>query len=155
MEPTTVLEVAGDGSNRTYYRLVGPAMETAIGAVGPDHEENRAFLSFSRSLRAAGFNVPEIYGVNEKVGVWLEEDLGDTTLFEALSLARQREGGIFPDSMVPVYKRVLDELPRLQVKGGEAVDFGVAYPRGAFDKQSIRWDLNYFKYHFLKLAHVP
>jgi aminoglycoside/choline kinase family phosphotransferase len=154
-EPTAVLDVGADGSNRSYYRLVGPAMETAVGSVGPDREENRAFISFSRSFRGAGFNVPDIYGYDEEAGVWLQEDLGDTTLFDALVLARQREGSVFPPSMVGVYKRVLDVLPRLQVEGGRIIDFGVAYPRAAFDKQSIRWDLNYFKYHFLKLAHVP
>ncbi|HUG38839.1 MAG TPA: RNase adapter RapZ [Longimicrobiales bacterium] len=154
-EPTAVLEVGADGSARSYFRLVGPAMETAIGSIGPDREENRAFLSFSRTFRGAGFNVPEIYGEDEEAGVWLQEDLGDTTLFDALVAARQREEEWFPESMVRVYERVLKELPRMQVEGGRIIDFGVAYPRSAFDKQSIRWDLNYFKYHFLKLAHVP
>jgi aminoglycoside/choline kinase family phosphotransferase len=154
-QPTAVLEVAGDGSQRRYFRLVGPEMETAIGAVGPDHEENRAFLSFSRAFRNAGLRVPEIYGTAEEAGVWLEEDLGDTTLFALLADARSREGKRFPDSIVPVYERVLEELPRFQVTGGEVVDFSVCYPRAAFDRQSMMWDLNYFKYHFLKLAHIP
>ena len=154
-EPAAVYQIGADGSNRTYFRLVGPAMETAIGALGPDPEENRAFISYTRSFRAAGFPVPDLYGVDEDRGVWLEEDLGDTTLFDALVQTRQREVEPFPPSMVPVYRRVLEELPRFQVEGAEVVDFSVAYPRAAFDKQSIRWDLNYFKYHFLKLAHIP
>ena len=153
--PTAVLDVGADGSNRSYYRLVGPAMETAIGSTGPDRDENRAFISYSRSFRDAGFNVPEIYGYDPEAGVWLQEDLGDTTLYDALVLARQRDGSPFPNSMIGVYECVLEELPRLQVEGGRIIDFSVAYPRAAFDKQSIRWDLNYFKYHFLKLAHVP
>ena len=155
VEPTAVLEVGADGSNRRYYRMVGPAMETAVGSVGPDREENRAFISYSRCFRKAGFNVPEIYGYDEEGGVWLQEDLGDTTLFDALALARQRHHSPFPPSMIGVYQRVLEDLPRLQVEGGRIIDFSVAYPRAAFDKQSIRWDLNYFKYHFLKLAHIP
>ena len=154
-EPTAVLEVSADGSNRRYYRLVGPAMETAIGSAGTDREENRAFISFSRAFRGAGMNVPDIYGYDEEAGVWLQEDLGETTLFDALVHARQRDTAVFPRSMEKVYGRVLEELPRLQVEGGRIIDFGMAYPRSAFDKQSIRWDLNYFKYHFLKLAHVP
>ncbi|MFP4623833.1 MAG: phosphotransferase [Gemmatimonadota bacterium] len=153
--PTMVQDIGADGSNRSYYRLVGPAMERAVGGVGPDADENRAFFSYSRALREAGFAVPELYAVDEPAGIWLSEDLGDTTLFDALVQARAREPGPFPESMVAVYRRVLRELPRLQVEGGKRIDFGVAYPRGAFDKQSIRWDLNYFKYHFLKLAHVP
>jgi aminoglycoside/choline kinase family phosphotransferase len=154
--PRSILEVAGDGSNRSYYRLIGEDLRTAIGAVGPDREENRAFLSFTESFRSAGLPVPELYGVDESVGVWLEEDLGDTTLFNALVEARKREpGSAFPLSMLPLYRRVVEVLPRFQVEGGRVVNYDVAYPRGAFDRQSILWDLNYFKYHFLKLAHVP
>ena len=92
-EPTSIYEIGADGSNRSYFRLVGPAMETAIGAVGPDPDENRAFVSFTRSFRAAGFPVPDLYGFDEAAGVWLQEDLGDTTLFDALVQARQREEG--------------------------------------------------------------
>ena len=154
-EPVSVLEIGADGSNRSYHRMVGPAMETAIGAQGPDGDENRAFVSYTRAFRSAGFSVPELYGFDEDAGAWLQEDLGDTTLFDALVHARQREQGEFPESMIPIYRRVLEELPRFQVEGAKVVDFDQAYPRSAFDKQSIRWDLNYFKYHFLKLAHIP
>jgi aminoglycoside/choline kinase family phosphotransferase len=153
--PRSILEIAGDGSNRSYYRLIGEDLRTAVGAVGPDHEENRAFLSYTRAFRDAGLPVPELYGVDEEVGVWLESDLGDTTLFNALVEARKQEpGAAFPASMLPVYRRVVEILPRFQVEGGRVIDYSVAYPRDAFDRQSILWDLNYFKYHFLKLAHV-
>jgi len=154
-DPEAVLEMAGDGSSRQYHRIRGPAGVTAIGGVGPDREENRAFLSFSASLRQAGLPVPEIYAADESAGVWLEEDLGDTTLFDALEEARIRGAAGFPVSLVPVYERVLEWLPRFQVEGHRVVDYSVAYPRAAFDRQSILWDLNYFKYHFLKLDHIP
>jgi hypothetical protein len=136
-QPRSILEVAGDGSNRSYYRLIGEDLRTAIGAVGPDHEENRAFLSFTRSFGGIGLPVPEIYGVDETVGAWLEEDLGDTTLFTALVEARKREPGApFPQSILPAYRRVVELLPRFQVDGGRVIDYSVAYPRGAFDRQS-------------------
>ncbi len=153
--PTTILPLDGDGSARTMFRLVGSDYQTAIGVFGPEPEENRAFLSYSRSLREAGLAVPQIYAVDEPARMYLEEDLGDTTLFDALHAARMREGGEFPASMLPVYRKVVEELPRFQVLGGAAVDYSLAHPRAAFDRQSILWDLNYFKYHFLKLAHIP
>jgi aminoglycoside/choline kinase family phosphotransferase len=153
--PVTVLPLEGDGSSRQMYRLVGGRYETGIGVIGPDRDENRAFLSFSRALRGAGLAVPEIYAADDERGVYLEEDLGDTTLFDALSSARKLESSEFPTSMLPLYRRVVEELPRFQVLGGRAVDYSVAYPRAAFDRQSILWDLNYFKYHFLKLAQIP
>ena len=152
--PTTILPLEGDGSARRMFRLVGSDHHTVIGVIGPDQEENRAFLSFSRAFREAGLSVPEILAVDEEAGVYLEEDLGDTTLFDALAAARKRDGGDFPAGMLPVYRRVVEELPRFQVVGGSVVDYSLAYPRSAFDRQSILWDLNYFKYHFLKLAHI-
>ncbi|MGH7551094.1 MAG: RapZ C-terminal domain-containing protein [Gemmatimonadota bacterium] len=153
--PTAVLELPGDGSTRTYRRLVGADGATVIGAFGPDHEENRAFLSYSRALRGAGLPVPEVYADDEESGVWLLEDLGDTTLFDALQEERRQRGSRLPRPMLDVYRRVVEILPRFQIEGHRAVDYSVAYPRAAFDRQSILWDLNYFKYHFLKLAHVP
>ncbi|MBS1912953.1 MAG: phosphotransferase [Bacteroidetes bacterium] len=149
-----MLDIRADGSNRSLYRLIGPG-GTVVGVFGPDHEENRAFLSFSRSLRDAGLPVPEIYAANEEEGVYLEEDLGDITLFDALSSARRAEDAGFPESIVPLYERVVDLLPRVQVLGGRAVDYSAAYPCAEFDRQSMMWDLSYFKYHFVKLARIP
>jgi aminoglycoside/choline kinase family phosphotransferase len=152
--PEAVLPVAADGSSRTYHRLVAPDGRTAIGAFGPDHDENRAFLSFSRAFNRAGFPVPELYADDDEAAVWLIEDLGDTTLFRARQEAR--EGGHeFDPTILDMYRRVVEILPRFQVEGDDIVDYSVAYPRAAFDRQSIVWDLNYFKYHFLKLAQIP
>jgi len=154
--PATVTRLAADGSQRLYFRLTGDAPASVIGAYGPDPDENRAFLSFSRSFRGIGLPVPEIYADDEARRVWLEEDLGDTTLFGAVAAAREAgPAGSFPPAVVAAYGRVLEVLPRFQAEGARVVDFGLAYPRAAFDGQSMLWDLNYFKYHFLKLAHVP
>ena len=154
--PDVILDIASDGSTRQYFRLLWGDEQTAVGVIGPDREENRAFLAFAKAFRGAGLPVPEIYAEDQDAGVWLEEDLGDTTLFKALSAARVgRAEDEFPPDIEPLYRRVLSELPRFQVLGHRVVDYRLAYPRKAFDRQSIRWDLNYFKYHFLKLAHVP
>jgi aminoglycoside/choline kinase family phosphotransferase len=146
--------MASDGSRRRMTRLAGGGV-TAVGVEGPDLDENRAFLSFSRSFREAGLPVPEVYGDDLAAGCYLVEDLGDTTLFRALVKARSEAGGAFPPAILPAYERVVEELPRFQVVGGRVADFRVASPRAAFDRRSMLWDLNYFKYHFLKLAHVP
>ena len=153
--PEVVTRLVPDGSQRQYYRLTATGQKSVIGAHGPDAEENRAFLSYSRALRGAGLPVPEIFAADEPLGIWLFEDLGDTTLFAALSAARKREPGEFPAAILPIYEKVVAELPRFQSLGARAIDFSHAYPRAAFDEQSMNWDLNYFKYHFLKLAHVP
>lgn len=154
--PDVILDLPADGSIRQYFRLVWGPDQTAVGAIGPDREENRAFLAFARAFRDIGLPVPEIYAEDREAGVWVEEDLGDTTLFQALTAARAESAGdAFPEEITGLYQSVLSVLPRFQVLGHEVIDYRLAYPRQAFDKQSIRWDLNYFKYHFLKLARVP
>lgn len=153
--PNAVMGLKGDGSDRSYRRLTSEDGRSAIGVFGPDREENRAFLSFTQSFWSAGLPVPQLYVADEDSGVYLIEDLGDITLFSALEEAREIEGGEFPASMVTVYREVIGCLPRFQVEGHRVADYSVAYPHAEFDRQSITWDLNYFKYHFLKLAHVP
>lgn len=153
--PDAILEMAADGSTRQYFRLLWGEEQSLVGAVGPDHEENRAFLAFAKAFRGAGLPVPEIFAENQEAGVWLEEDLGDTTLFRALMVARgDAEEIAFPPEAEELFRKVLSVLPRFQVLGHRVVDYSLAYPRQAFDARSIRWDLNYFKYHFLKLAHI-
>lgn len=153
--PVASTKLKGDGSVRTYYRLTGPDGRQVVGTVGPDAEENVAFVAHARSLRRAGIRVPEVYAFDEENGVYLQEDLGDVSLFTALSAAREAEGVRFPASIVPVYEKVIRELPRIQVLGGREMDDSVCYPHGAFDGQSIAWDLQYFKYNFLKLIPAP
>ena len=153
--PAAVVPLPADASSRTYFRLTGPDGRTVIGARGPEPRENRAFLSFSSSLRSAGLPVPEIYAADEDAGVWLAEDLGDTTLHGVLEAARRLTGGAFPAEAEAAFARALTGLTRLQTVGGRVVDFSAAHPRPDFDALSILWDLNYFKYHFLRLAKVP
>jgi aminoglycoside/choline kinase family phosphotransferase len=154
--PEVILEMAADGSTRQYFRLVWGDDQTVVGAIGPDRDENRAFLAFAKAFREVGLPVPEIYREDREAGVWLEQDLGDTTLFKALAAARVECGeGEFPAEAEQLFRKALSILPRFQVQGNEVIDYRLAYPRQAFDRQSIRWDLNYFKYHFLKLAHIP
>lgn len=152
--PEAVLAIPSDGSARRYHRLVAPDGRTAIGAFGPDPEENRAFLSFTKALSSAGLPVPELYAEDAAARVWLLEDLGDITLFRALQEARDATGDPFPAPVLQAYEQVVETLPSFQIRGHEVVDYSVAYPREAFDHQSIAWDLNYFKYHFLKLSHI-
>jgi aminoglycoside/choline kinase family phosphotransferase len=140
------------GSGRAIMRLAGPA-GSAIGIVYPVREENVAFLEFSRHFRRHGLNVPEIYAEDIAHDAYLEEDLGDTTLFEFLS--DHRRGDDIEQPAIEAYRQVVATLPRFQVEAGRDLNYKVCYPRSSFDRQSIAWDLNYFKYYFLRLAGVP
>ena len=140
------------GSGRNIIRLASREFR-AIGILHGVREENVAFLEFSRHFRQHGLPVPEIYTEDLSHGAYLEEDLGDTTLFEFLSTNRAGEE-IAPQA-VEAYRQVVDVLPRFQIEAGRDLNYKVCYPRGSFDRQSIAWDLNYFKYYFLRLAGIP
>lgn len=140
------------GSGRAILRLTG-GPSTAIGIAYPVREENVAFLEFTRHFRRHGLPVPEIYAEDLAAGAYLEEDLGDTTLFDLLSA--QRDGERIEPAVIDAYRRVIEVLPRFQIQAARDLNYKVCYPRASFDRQSISWDLNYFKYYFLRLAGVP
>lgn len=140
------------GSGRNIIRLTG-GNRSAIGILYPVREENVAFLEFSRHFRRHGLPVPEIYAEDLSQGAYLEEDLGDTTLFEFLS--KHRVGENIAPEVIDAYRKVVAALPRFQVEAGRGLNYKVCYPRASFDRQSIAWDLNYFKYYFLRLAGIP
>ena len=139
------------GSYREYYRIRGE-QQSALGVYNQDRKENIAFLTFSKYFHHQGLSVPEIYVEDLDHHLYLLQDLGDTTLFSYLTDVRKN--GSFPDELVRCYRQVLEELPRFQILSGEKLNYAVCYPRAQFDKQSMLWDLNYFKYYFLKLAKI-
>jgi aminoglycoside/choline kinase family phosphotransferase len=140
------------GSGRAIVRLTAGKL-SAIGIVYPVREENAAFLEFSRHFRRHGLPVPEIYAEDLNQSAYLEEDLGDTTLFEFLG--ENRTGETIAPQAIEAYRNVVALLPRFQVEAGRDLNYKACYPRSSFDRQSIAWDLNYFKYYFLRLAGIP
>ncbi|MEL6589255.1 MAG: RNase adapter RapZ [Bacteroidota bacterium] len=149
-EQITALPVSG--SYREYFRLQGGG-KSAIGVYNFDQKENQAFLGFAQHFKQQQLPVPEIYAVRDDNRYYLQQDLGDQTLFQYLFAARGE--GEFPVALEYNYQKVLEELVLFQTKGGEGLDYGVCYPRASFDRQSMLWDLNYFKYYFLKLVRAP
>ncbi len=149
------------GSGRKIIRLfaekpggkTGHEQISAIGILYDVREENAAFLEFSRHFRKHGLPVPEIYAQDLDHGAYLEEDLGDTTLFEYVS--KHRSGPTVEPEAIEIYRKVISTLPRFQIEAGRDLNYKVCYPRESFDRQSISWDLNYFKYYFLRLAGIP
>ncbi len=143
-------QLAQAGSDRRYFRLRG-ATKQAIGTYNADFKENKAFMRFTQHFWNKGLPVPEIYGENLLNGVYLQQDLGDVQLFNLLPPV----GEPWNDELINLYKKTIESLADLQIVGGQDLDYSVCYPRAAFDKQSMLWDLNYFKHYFLKLAKIP
>ncbi|MFO7616892.1 MAG: phosphotransferase [Bacteroidales bacterium] len=140
------------GSYRTYARLNGTTCQ-AIAVHHSDLRENRAFVAFARHFADKQLPVPRILMVAPDESIYLQEDLGDTDLFAIL---RETEGGEPPSpKRTETLEQVIDWLPRFQIEGHQGLDYSLAYPRKAFDQQSMLWDLNYFKYNFLKMVRFP
>ena len=146
------IQLTANGSNRVYYRLEG-ATRTCIAAVNRDVRENEAFFFFAKEMRARGLKVPVVYAVSKDKTTYLQEDLGNVTLYTYLS-SRKANGIDIDADMTKLYKKAIDQLITMQDCCRD-IDFSHAYPRPCFDRQALQWDLNYFKYYFLRLFHIP
>ncbi len=151
-EVVKVTPLAESGSDRKYFRLFSENF-TTLGVYNADSKENLAFIEFTKHFQKKGLKVPEILAEEVTENIYLIEDLGDTTLFAFLT--EEHKTSAFSKELQQKYYQVLDALPEFQIKGGEGLNYSLCYPRSSFDKQSMMWDLNYFKYYFLKLAQIP
>ena len=149
--PDEVIKLTGDGSNRAYYRMRSGEV-SLIGTVGTSVEENRAFFALSAQMAVRGLDVPVVMAISSDGLCYIQNDLGDTNLYERLKPARER--GSFTDEECADLCKVMALLPDIQYLGAEDFDFSVCYPVACFDRRSIFWDLNYFKYCFLKAVGV-
>ncbi len=137
-------------SARKYFRIIG-SCKTAIGVYNADVRENRAFVYLTKHFQKNKLNVPKIYSTDLKSNIYLLKDLGDQTLF---SFLENNQTNRFGSETKNVYRNVIEQLPRFQITASKKLDYSKCYPRAKFDRQSMMWDLNYFKYYFLKLAKI-
>ncbi|MBO5865341.1 MAG: phosphotransferase [Bacteroidaceae bacterium] len=144
--PQSVVRLTGDGSNRVYYRMTG--VSSVIGVVGTSVEENRAFVALSKAFRSAGVAAPAVLAVSDDDLCYLQDDLGDSSLYGVMTGAR--ESGVFESAQTELLCRVVAELPKIQFGVAKYFDFSLCYPVSDFNERTVMWDLNYFKYCFLK-----
>ncbi len=150
-EITDFYQLPPSGSSRIYFRIKSNK-RSVIGAYNSDKRENEAFLELSEIFIKSKINVPKIYAEDLKNGIYIQEDLGDETLFNRL--LNTRKSNDFPEKLIELYKKITEKLADLQIKVSNKVNYERCYPRKAFDRQSIMWDLNYFKYNFLKFTDI-
>ena len=143
---TDITELSSSGSNRRYFRLSGSV--SLIGVSGTSIEENNAFIYMAAHFREKGLPVPQVYCWSVDKSFYLQEDLGDTLLFQAIE--KGRKSCFFDETEKSLLHKTITLLPTLQFKGAEGFDFSQCYPLPEFNRRSILWDLNYFKYCFLK-----
>lgn len=146
-EPRSILRLTGDGSNRVYFRISSDDA-SVIGAVGTSVEENEAFFALASALAKSGVNAPEVLAVSDDRLVYLQNDLGDISLYA--SLQSSRDCGSFDEDDVKLLCKTISQLPHIQFCVPQYFDFSLCYPISDFNERTVMWDLNYFKYCFLK-----
>ena len=147
-----VEEITGSGSNRVYLRLHDGEGHSIIFVYGNCIEENRAFVEMARHFEGKGLPVPHIIGkLSDDGHAYMQEDLGSVALYDAIAEGRKR-GGEYSEEEERLLHRTIAELPRMQFLGGEGLKGEWCYPKAEFDHEGIMFDLNYFKYCFLKAA---
>ena len=148
-EPASATLLPLSGSARKYYRMTGPG-GVVIGCIGTNPKENRAFLAIDASFCAHGLHAPAVYAVSDDGMAYIQEDLGDGQLFELLkpSIA----SGEYDAQEMKWLKDTLALLPAVQHKVADGLNWGVCFPDRAFNERMVNFDLNYFKYDFLKFT---
>ncbi|MCA1756425.1 MAG: phosphotransferase [Bacteroidales bacterium] len=150
--PAVTDRLPASGSDRRYYRA-GRDGDRVIGVINPDRDENRAFTGFTRHFINSGLPVPELLYYDEDDNICFLTDLGDITLLDHLNSLPESER--WSQQIDELFKRILDYLIVFQVEGIKGLDLSLCHPHRQFDNQSMLWDMNYFKYMFLKLARIP
>ena len=148
-EPAHVEKIAGAGSNRQYYRLTGADGRTVIGVIGTSRDEDHAFVTICRHFNERHLPVPRLLAVSDDEMRYLQSDLGNRSLFDAIKGGREA-GGRYNLEEQQLLKRTIRALPAIQINGAAGMDWDACYPQPTFDEDSVLFDLNYFKYCFLK-----
>lgn len=137
------------GSNRRYFRISVNG-NTYIAVVGDDVEENKTFLYLTQHFAERGISVPGVVAVSGDMAAYILEDLGTRDLFSVIT-----DSAVEPAEKARVLKIALEKLVEIQVDGAVGLDFSRCYPQASFDPTTVMWDLNYFKYCFLKPSGIP
>ena len=151
--PQRTEQLPGAGSNRAYYRLIDEEGKSVVGVVGTSRDENHAFVYLSRHFTRRKLPVPEVLAVSGDELRYLQTDLGSVTLFDAIHGGREA-GGRYTLKEQQLLKNTIRELPNVQFRGARGLDFANCYPQPAFDTEGVLFDLNYFKYCFLKATEL-
>ena len=152
-EPANVQQLAGSGSNRIYIRLTDSDGKSVIGVIGTSRDEDHAFIYLTEHFTRRKLPVPRILAQSDDQLRYIQTDLGSTSLFDAIRGGREA-GGRYTLKEQDLLKRTIRELPNIQIRGASELDFSNCYPQAEFDGDSVLFDLNYFKYCFLKATEI-
>ena len=152
-EPAKYEQLPVAGSNRIYYRLTAHDGSTVVGVIGTSRDENHAFVYLCRHFTKRQLPVPRLLAVSDDESRYLQTDLGSLSLFDAIRGGREA-GGRYTLKEQELLRRTIRQLPNIQMRGARELDFSNCYPQAEFDVNSVLFDLNYFKYCFLKATEL-
>lgn len=142
-----ITELTSSGSNRRYFRIRGGSV-SVVGVIGTNFDENRAFIGIDKHFLSKGIHVPKVLAVSEDGMCYIQEDLGDDQLYKLVS--NGRESGTYSSYECSLLCKTMEMLPKIQFKGGKGMDYSICFPDKEFNERMVMFDLNYFKYCFLK-----
>lgn len=147
--PDSVTALPQAGGDRRYFRLFMPensgnasVPHSVLGVEADDTHDAKAFVALADIFARHGVKVPAVYAHEADYGCYIEQDLGDVSLLSQLGSGRVME----------FVRAALSSLVRMQVLDRKLWSDAVAYPE--FSRRQIIWDLNYFKYEYLKNTSV-
>jgi len=152
-EPLSTEKLPGAGSNRSYYRFRAADGSSVVGCIGTSRDENHAFIALARHFTKRQLPVPQVLAVSNDELRYLQTDLGSLSLFDAIRGGREA-GGRYTLAEQELLKSTIRQLPNIQLRGARGLDFSQCYPQPEFDQDSVLFDLNYFKYCFLKATEL-
>ena len=147
--PVDAIKLAGQGSNRQYFRIIQQDGGTVIGVIGTSRDEDHAFIYLANHFNLRQLPVPKVLAVSDDELCYIQTDLGGTSLFDAIRGGREA-GGRYNQKEKDLLKKTIRELPNIQIRGARGLEWENCYPQPEFDVDSVLFDLNYFKYCFLK-----
>ena len=148
-EPDAIVPLSAAGSNRQYFRVTGEEKRsTFIAVIGTNREENHAFITWARTFKDAHLPVPEVLAVSADEMVYLQEDLGEQSLYDFIAEGRAHNGQ-YSEAEIAAIAKAIRALPRFQflpvVQPKAVAAFSSCYPQAEMDRTSVMFDLNYFK----------
>jgi aminoglycoside/choline kinase family phosphotransferase len=149
-KPISIARLAAAASKRQYFRIRGKD-GNFIATYHTDPKENNTFVAFAKHFHSQGLPVPNVLKTYLGQGGYFQEDLGDISLYSLLP----KPGAPFSEALLGQFRKVVTELPKMQVLGGKGLDYSYCYPKGNFDAKAMHWDMQYFKYYYLKLLDFP
>lgn len=138
-----VFSLAGDASNRRYYRVVMDHHSYVLMRWEPFDANDYPFISVQRHFHKNGVRVPEILELSPKEGLILLEDLGDLTLERRFWESQNQEGSL------EFYKMAMDQLIGIHFRATRDRSPCVAF-QIQFDTAKFLWELNYAREHLLE-----